>query len=122
MLSPTTSLDRPSDVSPAPPTAQDIGSLEAYVDASQVIQFFCSSGYFKSKNCLREVQSTLDKGKEITLMADPEKGGASLEVIIDDSASSAKLVHQVIYCPPLTGFVSVSSVETQRRADRHVLL
>ena len=47
----------------------------------QVVQFFCSKGYFKSPNCLREVQATIKKGKRITLMADPEKGGAPLEVI-----------------------------------------
>ena len=63
---------------------EDIGALEEYIDASQVIQFFCSKGYFKSKNCLREVRSSLQKGKAITLMADPEKGGAPLESIKND--------------------------------------
>ena len=61
--------------------AQDIGALEAYIGASQLIQLFCSGGYFKSRNCLREVRATLEQGKDVTLMADPDKGGAPLEVI-----------------------------------------
>ena len=61
--------------------AQDIGALETYIGASQLIQLFCSAGYFKSRNCLREVRATLEQGKDVTLMADPEKGGAPLEVI-----------------------------------------
>ena len=64
--------------------AQDIGALEAYIGASQLIQLFCSGGYFKSRNCLREVRATLEQGKDVTLMADPEKGGAPLEVIKND--------------------------------------
>ena len=60
---------------------QDIGALEAYIGASQLVQLFCSGGYFKSRNCLREVRATLEQGKDVTLMADPDKGGAPLEVI-----------------------------------------
>ena len=37
-----------------------------------------------SKSCLREVRATLAQGKRVTLMADPERGGAPLEVIKND--------------------------------------
>ena len=60
---------------------ESIDALEQYIDASQVIQMFCSKGYFQSRNCLREVRSTLDKGKRFCLMHDPEKGGATLEAV-----------------------------------------
>ncbi len=60
---------------------ESIDALESYIDASQVIMLFCSKGYFQSKNCLREVRSTMEKGKRFCLMHDPEKGGATLEVV-----------------------------------------
>ena len=40
------------------------------VEASAVIMIFVSKGYFKSKNCLREVRCTVDKGKPIALAHD----------------------------------------------------
>ena len=63
---------------------ESIDALEEYIEKSQVIQFFCSKGYFSSRNCLREVRETLKKAKPVTLMFDPEKGGAPLEVIRDE--------------------------------------
>ena len=59
----------------------DIGALESYIGRSQVILFFLSKGYFRSKNCLREIRSSLEKGKPIILVqeADPAKGGGSIE-------------------------------------------
>ncbi|EOD09806.1 hypothetical protein EMIHUDRAFT_465372 [Emiliania huxleyi CCMP1516] len=60
---------------------EDIGALESYIGRSQVILFFLSKGYFRSKNCLREIRSSLEKGKPIILVqeADPAKGGGSIE-------------------------------------------
>ena len=60
---------------------ESIDALESYIDASQVIMLFCSKGYFQSKNCLREVRSTMEMGKRFCLMHDPENGGATLEVV-----------------------------------------
>ena len=62
---------------------KDIGSLERYIDESAVIMFFLSKGYFLSRNCLREVVATIEKKKPIVLVheADPDKGGAPLEVL-----------------------------------------
>ena len=42
---------------------------------------FVSKGYFKSTNCLREAVCTVKQNKHITLMHDPVKGGAPLELI-----------------------------------------
>ena len=80
--------------------------LEEYIQRSQVILFFLSRGYFRSKarlslpprlrrtlasppappapqNCLREIRSSLEKDKPIVLVqeADPAKGGATLQVL-----------------------------------------
>jgi hypothetical protein len=60
---------------------ESIDALETYIEASQVIMLFCSKGYFQSRNCLREVRSTMEKGKRFCLMHDPEKGGATLEAV-----------------------------------------
>ena len=55
---------------------------------------FLSHGYFKSKNCLREVQSTVEKAKPLMLTHEVEvtKGGGPLEKIkieLDDQQLSA---------------------------------
>ena len=42
---------------------------------------FVSQGYFKSPNCLREVRCAVTKGKPLSLVHDPVRGGASLEGI-----------------------------------------
>ena len=52
---------------------QDTGALEEYIGGSQVVQFFVSKGYFKSRNCLREVRSTLEKEKRFCLIHDGDK-------------------------------------------------
>jgi len=60
---------------------KDIGSLEDYVDRTQVMLFFLSKGYFRSKNCLREIRTSLEKSKPLVLVqeADPAKGGGTLQ-------------------------------------------
>ncbi|EOD06896.1 hypothetical protein EMIHUDRAFT_453350 [Emiliania huxleyi CCMP1516] len=89
---------------------KDIGALEEYIQSSQVILFFLSQGYFRSKarlflpprlyrtlaprtaaspapqNCLREVRSSLEKDKPLVLVqeADPEKGGGTLQALRDE--------------------------------------
>ncbi|EOD25493.1 hypothetical protein EMIHUDRAFT_367322 [Emiliania huxleyi CCMP1516] len=68
---------------------KDIGSLEEYIQHSQMILFFLSCGYFRSQarsrrpNCLREIRSSLEKDKPIVLVqeADPAKGGATLQAL-----------------------------------------
>ena len=64
---------------------ENIGDLELYIDQSAVIQFFLSKGYFLSRNCVREVVSTIEKKKPLLLVheADPGKGGAPIEFLRD---------------------------------------
>jgi len=59
----------------------DIGELEAYIEQTAVMLIFVSKGYFKSKNCLREMRYTVDAGKPLVLVHDPVRGGATLEFI-----------------------------------------
>lgn len=65
---------------------EEIGALEEYIKRSQAILFFLSKGYFRSKNCLREVRSALQLKKPIILVqeADPGKGGGLLEELRAD--------------------------------------
>ena len=62
---------------------KNIGDLELYIDQSSSINIFLSHGYFKSKNCLREVQATMDKKKPFmcTHEVDKDKGGGPLKEI-----------------------------------------
>ena len=63
---------------------ESIDKLEEYIAGSQLISLFCSKGYFKSRNCLREVHATLETQKPFCLVHDPDKGGAPLDVIKND--------------------------------------
>lgn len=69
---------------------KDIGELERYVDQSGAINLFLSRGYFKSRNCLREVQAAVDTQKPFMLTheAVEQKGGAPLsdiQIELDDA-------------------------------------
>ena len=66
---------------------ESIDALEEYVDQTEVIMIFVSKGYFKSGNCLREARCTVQKGKPIALVYDPDRGGEKLEVIKQDECS-----------------------------------
>jgi len=63
---------------------QDIGDLEAYVDATAVVMIFVSKGYFKSRNCLREAQAAVERAKPLALMHDGDKAQLSLAEIKAD--------------------------------------
>ena len=49
----------------------DISELEAYVEQTAVMLVFVSKGYFKSKNCLREIRHTIAMRKPLVLVHDP---------------------------------------------------
>ena len=61
----------------------DISQLEQYIRESQVVTILITRGYFKSKNCLREVRTAVELGKPIVLIheTDPAKGGATLQTL-----------------------------------------
>ena len=62
---------------------EEISALERYIDETAVILIFLSKGYFRSKNCLREVVATVKKRKPVVLVwePDPNKGGAPVEAL-----------------------------------------
>merc|ERR1740130_1965614 len=63
---------------------EDIGALEEYIEKSAVVMIFVSKGYFKSGNCLREARCAMEKGKPLSLMHDPVRGGAPLKSIVEE--------------------------------------
>ena len=62
---------------------EDIGNLEAYVGATGVMLLFLSKKYFQSRNCLREISSSLEQDKPLVLVHEQQqdKGGAPLDVL-----------------------------------------
>ena len=59
---------------------QDIGDLEGYVRATDVMLFFLSKHYFTSRNCLREVKASIAEQRPLVLVHEQqeEKGGGPL--------------------------------------------
>ena len=60
-----------------------IDDLEGYIERARTILIYCSSGYFKSKNCMRELVSATSKQKPLIALIDPDasRGGLSLEQV-----------------------------------------
>ena len=75
---------------------QDIGDLEGYVRATGVMLFFLSKHYFTSRNCLREVNASLDAQRPLVLVHEQqeEKGGGPLETL---RAECRKEMHSYIF-------------------------
>ena len=70
---------------------EEIGDLEGYIDRTVTVLVYCSDGYFRSKNCLREVVATVKKRKPVVLVwePDPNKGGAPVEALKDELRAQA---------------------------------
>jgi len=62
---------------------EEISALERYIDETAVVLIFLSKGYFRSKNCLREVVASTKKRKPIVLVWEPDqsKGGSPVEAL-----------------------------------------
>lgn len=62
---------------------EEIGDLERYIDLSAHILVYCSRGYFKSKNCMRELIAATTKGKPVVALLEPDasRGGLTLDEI-----------------------------------------
>ena len=60
---------------------QNIGDLEAYVDQSEVVIIFLTDGYFRSRNCQREIRYCIETSCPLVWVweTDRSKGGLSLE-------------------------------------------
>lgn len=57
-----------------------IGDLEGYIRSSRMVLVFCTSGYFSSKNCMRELRMAVKLRKAIIPLVetDPLKGGVAI--------------------------------------------
>jgi len=65
---------------------EEIGDLEKYIEKTSIILVYCSKGYFTSKNCMRELQSSTTLQKPIIALTDPDvsRGGMSLTEVRDE--------------------------------------
>ena len=56
------------------------GDLEGYIRSSRMVLVFCTSGYFSSKNCMRELRMAVKLRKAIIPLVetDPLKGGVTI--------------------------------------------
>jgi len=63
---------------------EDIGALETYVEETLEMLLFLSGGYLQSRNCLREVQATVDQDKPYMLVHEQDQthGGAPLDKLM----------------------------------------
>ena len=59
---------------------EDISDLEGYIDRTVTILIFCSKGYFQSKNCIREIRSTVAKQKPIIAVLDPDAPSCAMTI------------------------------------------
>ena len=46
---------------------EEIGNLEQYIKRSRSVLCFCSTGYFESKNCMRELRCAVETKKPLVL-------------------------------------------------------
>jgi len=66
---------------------EDIGALEEYVRQTAAMLFFLSRGYFRSRNCLREIVASETQLKPVVLVheGDQSHGGETLEALFAQS-------------------------------------
>jgi len=57
---------------------EDISHLEGYIDRSHIILIYCSQGYFQSRNCMREIRSSVMKNKRLMCIMDADKSRGGL--------------------------------------------
>ena len=51
---------------------EDIGDLEGYIARSKQVLVFASQGYFQSKNCMREIRSSVARGVPLLALLEPD--------------------------------------------------
>jgi len=85
----------------------DLGNLEDSVGVSVAFVVFLSKGYFRSKNCRRELYAAIDLGKNIivVLETDEQKGGATLDEMQQECseccADRPDAAYKVFQTPPI---------------------
>ena len=62
---------------------EEIGDLEGYIERTQTVLIYCSDGYFRSQNCMRElVSSTVQQKPTIALLdMDMARGGLTQQQV-----------------------------------------
>jgi len=98
----------------------DIANLDKYIARAQVVLIFCTDGYFRSKNCIIEIQAAVKMGKRIIALLDPDasKGGLTRDQVheqlieaethlyakwrLDEGGPSAKELNTALFaCQPI---------------------
>jgi len=69
---------------------EDISNLQGYIERTQVVMIFCSQGYFKSKNCMIEIRSSVHMKKPIQPLMDfdQSRGGMTREQVKEQLIAS----------------------------------
>jgi hypothetical protein len=64
---------------------EEIGDLEGYIKRTSTMLIYCTSGYFTSKNCMRELVATATQQKPCFALTEPEAahGGLSANEVLD---------------------------------------
>ena len=57
---------------------KDISELEHYVDSSKAVLVFCTKGYFRSKNCMRELRRATAAQKPLIMVLDLDSAAGAL--------------------------------------------
>jgi len=76
---------------------RSIDTLEEEVSDSAVVMILATKGYFQSKNCLREVNATLEQEKRFCVGVDLVRGGAPLP---DIEAECSEEMQLDVFGPP----------------------
>ena len=76
----------------------EIGNLEGYITRTTNILVYCSKGYYQSKNCMRELTSSVRLEKPIIALIDLDasRGGLTREEVGDQlRAAEASYVGKI---------------------------
>ena len=76
---------------------RSIDTLEEEISDSAVVMILATKGYFQSKNCLREVNATLEQEKRFCVGVDLVRGGAPLP---DIEAECSEEMQLDVFGPP----------------------
>ena len=83
-LLPLTERSGDRDSPPQVDDLREVADLEVHVERSQSVLVYATGGYFKSRNCLREMRAATALSKPIIALVDPDatRGGLSQSEIL----------------------------------------
>ena len=64
---------------------EEIGDLEGYIERSSTVLIYCTDGYCRSRNCMREIIASTKQLKPVIATIDPDisHGGLSIEEMLN---------------------------------------